>query len=95
MRDNRLDEALQGLGVQEPEHEMCYPYGMKALQLADHFCTASRYEVLLWAVYHLSGVLRDTGRTQVGQFDLRRVSAHTSAVAFQHGKLVRVFFNCA
>jgi hypothetical protein len=45
MRDNRLYESLQGLGVQKPEHEMGYPYGMKALQLADHFGTASGREV--------------------------------------------------
>src|SRR5215469_7655606 len=74
---------------------MGYPHGMKALQLADHFRTASGHEVLLLAANHLTGVLRDTGCTQVGQFDLRRVSAYTSTVAFQSGKLMRILFNCA
>src|SRR5690348_5449022 len=56
MRHNGLYESLQGFGAQEPKHEMRHPHGMKALQLADHFCTASRHEVLLRAAYHLSGV---------------------------------------
>ena len=53
MWSNHLYEALQGLGVQKSEHEMRHTYGMKALQLADHFCAASSHEVLLWAAYYL------------------------------------------
>ena len=95
MRDNSLYEALQGLGVQEPEYEMRHPYGMKALQLADHFCAASGHEVLLWAAHHLIGVFGDAGCTQIRQFDLRRVPAHSSAMAFQNGHLASVLFNRA
>lgn len=55
--DNSLSEAIQGFRVQKPEHEMRHPYGMKALQLADHFCATSSHEVLLRAAYHLIEVL--------------------------------------
>lgn len=46
VRHNSPHESLQGLGVQEPEHEMRHPHCMKALQFMDHFCAASGHEVL-------------------------------------------------
>jgi hypothetical protein len=57
VRDNRLYESLQGLVVQEPEHEMRHPYGLKALPFADHFRAASGHEVLLRAAYDLIGIV--------------------------------------
>src|SRR5260221_12824302 len=95
MRENSLYESLQGLGLQEPEYEMRPPYSMKALQLLDHFCAASRHEVLLRAAHHLIGVFGDACCTQIRQFDLRRVPAHSSTMAFQNGKFAAVFFNRA
>lgn|SRR5215467_14426764 len=77
VRDNRLHETLQGFRVQEPEHEMRYPYGLEALQLLDHFCAAASDEILLRAEYHLVGIFGGNGCTQVGELDLSRVSAHT------------------
>src|SRR5579863_6698574 len=94
MRHNRGNESFKGCGVQKAEHKMRDSQRVEAFQLLDHVRAASSHEVLLLVAYHLVRIFRDTGRTQVGELDLRRVSAHANAVTFQHGKFARVLFNC-
>ena len=95
VRHNRPYKSLQGFRVQKSENEMRHAQGVETLQLLDYLCAASGYEVLLGAAHYLVGVFGDAGCTQIGQFDLRRVSTDAGAVAFQDSKLARVLFNCA
>src|SRR5436305_6847237 len=95
VRHNSVYKPLQGLRIQKPEHKMGHTHFMKLLQFADHFCAVSGHEVLLRMAHNLTWLLRDTCCTQIGQFDVRRISAYSRAVVFQNGNLASILTNRA